>query len=389
MSKSIRNVIVDKDGHKETQNCVNKDVDLSNKFCPRPWFHLEINSNPLGRVFLCCPSWLMESVGFVKDEPLKEVFNSEKSKQIRKSILDGSYKYCNKKLCPHIQGDKLPTFDQVLNDKHFQFGAFNACDPEFKDIVVNKKLEGEIKFFNLCYDESCNLSCPSCRTEKISFTQGKQFEDKLKIQEKIIEEIFSKPHDRFAIVNITGSGDAFGSKLFRDLLFNIDGSKYPNVRINLQTNGVLLTPKYWDKMKNIHDNIKSITISVDAGKEETYNLVRRGGNWNILLDNLLFLGERRKELNFFYRLDFVVQALNYKEMKDFIKIGIKSGVKEVFFQLINDWGTFSVEDYNKHCIWKDNHPEFNDFMDTLKDDIFNHEIVQLGNLSEYRKKALQ
>jgi hypothetical protein len=52
-------------------------------------------------------------------------------------------------------------------------------------------------------------------------------------------------------MNVTGSGDPFGSKIFRDLLFGIDGSKYPNVKINLQTNGVMFTPKYWKNMKKI------------------------------------------------------------------------------------------------------------------------------------------
>ena len=82
------------------------------------------------------------------------------------------------------------------------------------------------------YDPSCNLSCPSCRATKIYITEGPAYERKNIIQQKIINEIFGEPHTRYCKVNVTGSGDPFGSKIFRELLFSIDGSKYPNVHIS-------------------------------------------------------------------------------------------------------------------------------------------------------------
>ena len=83
----------------------------------------------------------------------------------------------------------------------------------------------------------------------------------------------------------------FGSKLFREFLFNADGEKNPNVFYNLQTNGGLFTPRYWHKMEKIHKQINTILISVDAATKEVYDVVRRGGNWKLLNQNLLFMKE--------------------------------------------------------------------------------------------------
>ena len=114
-------------------------------------------------------------------------------------------------------------------------------------------------------------------------------------------------------MNVTGSGDPFGSKIFRDLLFGIDGSKYPNVKINLQTNGVMFTPKYWENMKKIHNNIGNVLISLDAATEEVYDVVRRGGNWKMLMHNLEHISKlRQQKLIDFFRIDFVVQKQTIK-----------------------------------------------------------------------------
>ena len=61
-------------------------------------------------------------------------------------------------------------------------------------------------------------------------------------------------------------------------------------------------------------------VSVDAARQDTYEVVRRGGSFDRLCRNLDFLGglraERRIDL---LRLDFVVQALNFREMPEFVE----------------------------------------------------------------------
>ena len=360
-----------KDKFLESEGIVNTPRKSEGKFCKNPFDQFEIH--PDGAVSVCCMSWLPEKIGNAKEKEIGKIFNSEKAQDIRKSILDGSFKYCDHKLCPYIQNGSLPNKEEVT-------------DPRHKSIIKNNQTKDlEPTFYNLCYDESCNLSCPSCRKNKILYYEGKVYEEKKKIQDNIIKHIFGKTHDNYCLINVTGSGDPFGSKLFRELLFSIDGEKFPRVFFNLQTNGVMFTPKYWEKMKKIQKNINTVMVSYDSGTPETYKITRRGGNWDRLQENMKFLSSlRQKELINELRIDCVVQKANYKELDKLVKIGLDLKVDKVFFSLLVDWGTWTPEIYKQNCIWKKTHPEFNEFIEALRDPIFNDPIVDLGNLTEYK-----
>ena len=364
-----------KDNFLESEGIINAPKKSEGKFCKNPFDQFEIHPN--GMVSVCCMSWLPEKIGNVKEKSVKEVFNSEKAQEIRESILDGSFKYCDHKLCPYIQNGSLPDKGEV-------------ADPRHKLIIENNQTKDlEPIFYNLCYDESCNLSCPSCRRNKIFYYEGKVYETKKKMQDNIIKHVFGKPHDNYCLINVTGSGDPFGSKLFRELLFSIDGGKFPRVFFNLQTNGVMFTPKYWEKMKKIQKNINTVIVSYDAGTPETYKITRRGGNWDRLQENMKFLSSLRQEgLINELKIDCVVQRANYRELDKLIKIGLNLKVDRVYFSLLVDWGTWQINEYERNCIWKKTHPEFEEFTRVLQDPIFNDPIVDLGNLTEYRNVSL-
>jgi hypothetical protein len=82
-------------------------------------------------------------------------------------------------------------------------------------------------------------------------------------------------------------------------------------------------------------------------------------------------------------LAFVVQQLNYREMRGAIEIGKALGVERIVFNLLNDWETWTKEQYEHNAIWKSFHPEFPEFIETLKDPLFADPIVDLGNMQQY------
>ena len=346
---------------------------VSNKFCHKPFDHFEIHPN--GQASLCCPSWLNYHTPPINEKySVKEAFNNEDVKEIRRSILDGSFRHCNHELCPHIKSNSLPTRDSIQDQRH-------------RDIIDNNIVDDLSPiFYNLCHDKSCNLSCPSCRKKTFSVTSGPAYERSLKIQEQIAKEVFSKPHDRYCLINVTGSGDPFGSKIFRDFLFNVDGSNFPKVLFNLQTNGVLFNQKTWGKMLKIQKNVNTVIVSIDASTEDTYKITRRGGHWGKLQENLIFLSSlRRQKMINELRLDFVVQEVNYKEMIDFVKLGKRLGVDKVYFSKIINWGTFSPEGFGSVAVWREDHPERDEFLNLLKNPIFDDPIVDLGNVTEHKR----
>jgi wyosine [tRNA(Phe)-imidazoG37] synthetase (radical SAM superfamily) len=66
----------------------------------------------------------------------------------------------------------------------------------------------------------------------------------------------------------------------------------------------------------IFNNITEFSISVDAGSQEVYENVRRGGSWPILLENLDYIKSIGK--NRLTTLNFAVQKNNFNDLQNFI-----------------------------------------------------------------------
>ncbi len=363
---------------RDSSQSLNQVKSLKGRFCPKPFTQFDIYE--YGDAHCCCSSWITTPLGNVNKQPVKDIWNSEIAQDIRASIFDGSFKYCDHKLCPLIQNDTLPTL------------ASAKVDPFLKPIIEEQKtiLNTDPALINFCNDPSCNLSCPSCRIEKLILRTGPEFDARQEIQNKVVDGFISEPSDKAFTINVTGSGDPFASKIFRDFLFDLDGADFPNMLVNLQTNGVLFTKKNWEKLHKIHSNLQAMFISFDAATADTYAITRRGGNWDMLIENIQFLSERRQEGLFkLLRLDFVVQLDNYREMPAFVKLAKSLGADCASFSMVTDWGTWPKEVYETKCIWKETHPEFHEFLEVLKDPVFSESIVELGNLTEAYTQAQQ
>lgn len=117
---------------------------------------------------------------------------------------------------------------------------------------------------------------------------------------------------------------------------------------------------------------------------------RPGGHWKTLLDNVQQLGElrQRNEIQEL-RLDFVVQQTNFHEMAAFVQLARSLGADHANFSMVLDWGTWTPQKYASMCVWKSDHPQFPELLAVLRDPIFDHPSVFLGNLSACRQLALQ
>lgn len=336
------------------------------KVCTRPFTDAEFHLN--GEVFVCCPSWLRKSIGNLQTDSMEDIWKSESAKEIRDSILDGSYRFCDKNLCPFIQSNTLTDLEKVPENTF-------KVKPLPHNIMLN-------------YDQSCNLSCPSCRTEKIVHTPDKPAYKAIdQLTDNIYDVFIKNLGEGHLKLNITGSGDPFASGVYKKLLEQIDGDKLPNLKIDLQTNGLLFTPHMWNKLSKIWKNIDRVYVSIDAATEETYVKVRRGGNWQTILDNMKFIWSLRKDKKFnWLQVNLVVQKTNYKEVPAFAKLFIPLCDK-INFSLLTDWSTWPPHVYHDQLVWNENHPEYGTFLKVLSDDILLHKKVFIGNLSELQVKA--
>jgi len=220
------------------------------------------------------------------------------------------------------------------------------------------------------------LRCPSCRATFISL-KGKKFAKAQIIQNKILNWGFN---DIERIVYST-LGEPFASKLYMEVLQSLESQKYPQLKIILLTNGLLLTSAMWDSLHKIHQAIDLISVSIDAATEKTYKIVRIGGDFSKLLKNLKFIENLRKS-NIIpsFEINFVVQKANYKEMKSFIGLGKKFNCDRIHFTSIQNIRASKKKEYSELAVHKKFHPEHKKLLKILEDPIFKDPVVYLDNL---------
>ncbi len=336
---------------------------LQTHFCAAPFEQLE--TTPTGLAYVCCPIWLPTPIGRL-DTPAHELWNSEAARNIRDSIIDGSFRYCNHVHCSAITGRTLMSRDSA----------------RAKEIIARYKsgvgtLPEHVK---LSHDKSCNLSCPSCRSSTYLANSAKQAKlDQL--TEATLVPLLSEAKS----VLVTGSGDPFGSKHFRNLLKRLNNGDFPNLKIDLISNGQLLDPRAWDEL-GLKGRVRNVEISIDAAKAETYAIVRRGGTFERLLKNLAFLRDMRRagEISFL-QCSMVVQALNYREMPAFVRMCEDHAVDLIIFNMIRQRDIFAKEEYVEAFIGSPNHPDYEDFLKVLEAPELAQRNVLIGNVREYAR----
>ena len=240
---------------------------LKTRFCPEPFRTLETTHT--GLAYVCCSVWLPTPIGTLDENP-ETMWNGPVARDIRASILDGSFRHCNHLHCPLIANRTLPSRD----------------DPEAKATIEAYASPSPPKLptnVNLSHDKSCNLSCPSCRSDLYLAKKTKQ------IELDTLTDRFVLPLLKDAeTVMITGSGDPFASNHFRSIIKKLTPEAYPKLRFNLITNGQLCDARAWADLC-LGSRVDNVHVSVDAATSETYAFVRRLGDFSRLRKNLAFL----------------------------------------------------------------------------------------------------
>jgi hypothetical protein len=342
-------------------------------FCSRPFTFFEIGTHPKrGQAYLCCPTWLPPSVGNASEETVAAMWNGETAVSIRRSILDGSFRYCTAH-CPYLQTVTGPV--QRVSD---------VTDPEYKRILDEKLVQiPSPRIVNAAFDRSCNLSCPTCRHEHI--IERAASKEIRQLQRLIDEQILPKAEQLY----VTGSGDAFGSPFFLDWLRTLDVSDKPKLKIHLHTNAQLWTPAIWAKLPpEVQRIVSTAEISIDAASERTYLLNRRGGSWRRLMSNLAFISELRATGPLrFLRIHMLVQQNNFDEMPAFAALGSRIGADHIYFSHLVNWGTFTADEAARRSIHLRTHPRHAELLEVLAHPSLSDPRVDFGNLSEIAQSA--
>ena len=266
--------------------------------CDRPHRALTISND--GECYLCiCESWLPTSVGNIESfDSLDQVWKNDIAQKLQQDIDDKNYTNCAVEHCGILYHDVI--------------------QPTYR--------------INVALDNSCNLSCPSCRRDIINHTRGPEYETRLQRVNHFLKLLrgFSKP---LSIILI-GNGDPLASTVMRPIVLNWQPKE--NQKVILFTNGLLMKKLLPDS--NILSHIEQFQISVDAGTKEVYERVRRPGRYDILRENLDWLVQNRPQQSSVI-LKFTLSAANANDVVNFSEMCKNYNFRGEVTKL-DDWGTF-------------------------------------------------
>lgn len=299
----------------------NKDLKLQiNNHCDFPSRVLVVDRR--GNCFVCsCEAWLPITVGQIQDfDCLEKVWTNDIAKELQKDIDEKKFSHCAVDRCGIL-----------LKDQRIV---------EYGDLV-HVKNANDFYYISINIDDSCNLSCPSCRQDLVMIAQGPEYEQRLS-QVKHMMHLLEN-FDHACHITMTGNGDPLASAIMRPLIHQY--RPRPNHTIRLFTNGLLLKKQLEES--TIVNNITQYFISIDAGSAEVYERVRKPGRFDVLIQNLNFLKELTQKTRASVLLKFVLQKDNYMDMKNFIDLCADYKFSGVINRL-EDWGTWA--DFAEHDV---------------------------------------
>ena len=179
------------------------------------------------------------------------------------------------------------------------------------DIVTDYPLQID---FELNY--SCNYTCPMCTwSVESNKNRGKITWLDFDIFKEIIDDGVDKGLKAIRLNYINEP------LIRRDIVEYISYAKSKGVLdVYFSTNGYLLTQELSKQL--IKSGLDRIQFSLDAITEETYNKIRQGGSYDIVINNINNFIETRNNFGLTkpsVRVNFVRTKLNASEYDDFVK----------------------------------------------------------------------
>ncbi|MBT3199911.1 MAG: hypothetical protein HN350_08335 [Phycisphaerales bacterium] len=325
--------------------------DKTNRFCDMPFVTLNIFSRSIKDTLafgLChCRAWMPLVFDFEKEFS----WNSAESQEVRRSILDGSFRYCSELGCPYMLNDTLPLREDVT-------------DPYLKGIIDNNltELPQGPKNLLLAYDRSCNLSCPSCRPEV--FVESRETTQSLnEIMDGILPPILAAVDD----LRISQVGEALASAHYRRLLKTISPSTHPSLTISLMTNLKLVSEETWRAIGPAADCIKTIAASIDGATPATLEKLRRGITWERMTEAMEFVaGLRRRSKIDSLDVMFIVQRDNFRELSQMLEMCSSYSVDILTLARISAHGSYTNEQFKDIDVGDPSHPLHSEYREAIE-----------------------
>jgi len=330
---------------------------LMGRICPEPFKRFDVG--PSGETLLCCGHWLPTPVGNIMTQEVGDVLNSHAARKIRASMLDGSFKYCNHLECTALIQGYLPKKEQVT-------------DPVLRRAIDRGELDiDKVEQMLFAFDQSCNLSCPSCRVERII-----ERPDVRDAKTEVVTNKLMPLLSGLKLLDINPAGEVFSSKPSRRILELVNRQDCPDLVIDIISNATLFTEKEWANLPNLKGMVRAVRVSTDGATKPTFEKLRRLASWEVFVRNMEFLGGLRasgeiRQL----KMSFTYQVDNFREMKQFVEFGRRFNADFVIFERLQNLGAFSWDEFRSKAVHLSDHALHDEFLGVIRDRVFGQQIV--------------
>ena len=288
----------------------------SKTFCMFPWIHLYVS--PKGKVYPCCTTDQSDSLGDIKENTLEEIFNNEKTKELRYNMAKGiPSQVC--RMCYKAE-ESSPTSYRSYSKTRFGH--------HFDDVINNTMADGGVEEFKMRlidvrFSNICNFGCRTCGSECSSFWAAEERKagkiDWITIHAdnnkgKLLEEVLT--HLDYADVVYFAGGEPLITDEHYTILHEMIKRGKTSTTIKYNTNASTVSYKdndLFDLWKHF-DNIE-LSCSIDHYGERA-ELLRHGTDWGQVENNLINFS---KLPNVDFSISTVLSAFNYLTIHDFYK----------------------------------------------------------------------
>jgi len=173
----------------------------------------------------------------------------------------------------------------------------------------------------------CNLHCITCAREYDFGADMAIGHMDINLLKKVIDQAY--PY--IDSVGVTGLGEPTLYKHLPEALRYIK-SKNRGIITSMSTNASINASV--EKIREIKDDIDTIQVSID-GIGEVYNTIRRNGNYDKFLQNLIKISEIVSNSDVDIALNTVVVKENFHQMSDLIKLAHDLHLSNMNFTIFN------------------------------------------------------
>lgn len=303
----------------------------SKTFCILPWIH--IYANPDGSVLPCCIGDHHLHLGNVRNNSIKEIWNNDSYKNLRKKMMAGER--CNEcKACYQAEDSGNTSSRQHYNDR---FKEYNYLLDHTREDGYLEKID--LAYFDVRWSNICNFKCRSCSG---TYSSSWALEDNKNGRKRDVyifaggdnnDELYNQfvPYFKGMKEIYFAGGEPLLTDKHYEMLEYLIEHNITDVDIRYNTNFSVLSYKgksifdYWKHFKNIN-----VYISLDSwGDRAEY--IREGTVWKEIEENIL---ETRKHLPYVnLQSHTVISCFNVYTYTDFL-------------EYIFDKKLFSIENYH-------------------------------------------